>query len=146
MFQVLGIAIGLGLAFGLDARFTPMLWFGLAGLLVHAVLLSGVSLGLSVVLPPVVAGVIAYLLPVLPGIAGLLLGNPSWFVRLPMLAIYYVSPAMMPVDLVGDSFSKELMEPQYGLYARVLVENLLYAIAVFALACAVFGRREVKLR
>lgn len=146
MFQVLGITIGLGLAIGLDARFTPMLWFERVGMLVHAALLSGVSLGLSVVLPPVVSGVIAFLLPVLPGIAGLLLGNPSWFVRLPMPGIYCVSPAVMPVDLIGDSFSKEFMEPQYGLCARVLAENLLYAIAGFALACVVFGRREVTLR
>lgn len=146
MFQVLGITIGLGLAIGLDARFTPMLWFERVGMLVHAALLSGVSLGLSVVLPPVVSGVIAFLLPVLPGIAGLLLGNPSWFVRLPMPGIYYVPPAVMPVDLIGDSFSKEFMEPQYGLCARVLAENLLYAIAGFALACVVFGRREVTLR
>jgi len=145
-FQVVGIVIGLGLAVGLGARFAPTLWLGLAGMLVNAALMSGVSLGLSVVLPPVLAGAVAFLLPVLPVIASLMVNNPWWVVRAPMLAIYYLSPAVMPADLVGDSFTKELMHPQYGLYARVLAENLCYAVAVFTLACAVFERRELTLR
>ena len=45
----------------------------------------------------------------------------------------------------GESFAKELLAPSYGLYAQVLVENVLYAAAVMVVACLVFARREIRL-
>ena len=145
-FQLAGILLSLGVARLIDASYAPTLWVGLAGTLINVTLLSGVSLGLSVVVPPVVAGVGAFLLPVLPALVERATANPWWLVKWPATAIYYLMPAKMPSDLVSDSFSKELLNPNYGLYARVLGENALYAVAVFALGCVLFSRRELKLR
>ena len=145
-FQMIGISIALALTYALGVPFAPTLWLGLAGMFVNAALLSGVSLGLSVVAPPVLAGICAFLLPSLPDLVRLLLRVPSRLLRVPALPIYYLSPAKMPSDLVSGSFSKELVNPTYGLYAGVLAENLLYAVAAFALGCVLFARRELKLR
>ena len=55
------------------------------------------------------------------------------------------TPTQMPASLLGESFAKELLAPHYGLYAQVLVENVLYAVAVMVVACLVFARREIRL-
>jgi hypothetical protein len=72
--------------------------------------------------------------------------HPRWFVSAPAIAIYYLSPADMPVNLIGASLSKQLLHPQFGLYGGVLAENFLYGVMVFALGCVALGRREVRLR
>jgi ABC-type transport system involved in multi-copper enzyme maturation permease subunit len=145
-FQLVGMSIALALTYALGVTFAPTLWLGLAGMFVNAALLSGVSLGLSVVAPPVLAGICAFLLPLLPVLVNPFLGVPNRLLRLPALVIYYLAPARMPADLVAGSFSKELVDPTYGLYAGVLAENFLYAVAAFALGCVLFARRELKLR
>jgi ABC-type transport system involved in multi-copper enzyme maturation permease subunit len=145
-FQLLGILLALGLARALHADFSPTLWLGLLGSLVNVLLLSGVSLGLSVVTPPVLAGVLAFLVPVIPQLVAGLTRNPRWVFRLPALAAYYLTPAAMPVNLIADSFSKQLLHPDYGLYGRVLGENAVYVVMVFALSCLVFARKELRLR
>jgi ABC-type transport system involved in multi-copper enzyme maturation permease subunit len=145
-FQLAGVLITLGLTLVLHAKFAPTLWLGLVGLFVNSTLLSGVSLGLSVVTPPILAGIVAFLLPSLPSLADVFIKIPRWFARGPAFVAYYLAPAKMPVNLIGDSFKSEIIHPTYGLYSRVLVENLLYALVVFAIGCAIFSRRELKLR
>lgn len=145
-FLLIGISIALVLTYALGVPFAPTLWLGLAGMFVNAALLSGVSLGLSVVAPPILAGICAFLLPLLPDLVGFFLGIPNRLLRLPALVVYYLSPASMPADLVAGSFSKELLDPTYSVYAGVLAENLLYGVVAFALACVLFARRELKLR
>jgi ABC-type transport system involved in multi-copper enzyme maturation permease subunit len=145
-FQLLGTLIGMGLARALHADYAPTLWLGLVGTFVNVLLLSGVSLGLSVVTPPVLAGVLAFLIPVVPEMVVRLTNSPRWFFRLPALAAYYLTPAAMPANLVADSFSKQLLHPDYGLYERVLAENGAYVVMVFALSCFIFSRKELRLR
>lgn len=145
-FQLIGVVIGIGLALMFHAKFAPTLWLGLAGLFVNSTLLSGVSLSFSVVAPPILAGIGAFLVPSVPSLVEFFLGIPKWFIRWPALLAYFLSPAKMPVNLIGDSFSQELLHPAYGLYLRVLSENLLYTLAVFTVACAIFARRELKVR
>jgi hypothetical protein len=145
-FQLTGILAGLALVFGLGASYAPTLWLGLAGTLVNAVLLSSVSLALSVVMPPVLAGAGAFLLPLVPHMLDWLMDSPRWIVKLPVHALFYLAPAAMPENLIDGSLSKEIVDPEYGLYARILVENLLYAGAAFALGCLVFARRQLRLR
>jgi hypothetical protein len=145
-FQLLGVVAGLAVTRIFDVRFVPTLWFGFANMFVGATLLSGVSLGLSAFMPPLPAGFCAFLLQIAPSLAKDFLHDPKWLVRAPAFAAYYLAPAALPVNLISDSFSRELIHPEYGLYSQVLCENLLYAAAVFALGCVVFGRREPRLR
>jgi ABC-type transport system involved in multi-copper enzyme maturation permease subunit len=146
VFQLAGIVLALVIASIFDVQFAPTLWLGFAQMFVDAAFFSGVSLGLSVVLPPVLAGAGTVILSALPSTVESAIEHPRWILRLLTTAAYYISPAVMPGDLIAESFSRELLSPDYALYFRVLVENLLYAIAVFILACAVFARREIRFR
>jgi ABC-type transport system involved in multi-copper enzyme maturation permease subunit len=144
------LALGVGMAaistYAFAVPHTPMLWMACAALFVNVLFFSGVSLGLSVVVPPIVAGVLALLLTFLPSMVEETLKHPSWTARALSYVAYYIAPASMPESLSGQSFSKELLHPAYGLYARILGENALYAIVVFAIGCALFARRETRMR
>ncbi len=146
IFQAIGLLLALGAARYYGAAHTSMVWLGCAEPLVSVLFLSGVSLGSSVVVPPVLAGAIALLLPTVPLFLSDVLKHPNGAVRLLANVGYYIAPAKMPVDLLSQSFSKELIHPAYGLYSRVLAENVLYAVALFAIACVIFARREIRLR
>jgi ABC-type transport system involved in multi-copper enzyme maturation permease subunit len=145
-FLVVGIvgAIIWGAFFNL--HYAPILWLGVADLFVRATFLSGVSIGLSVVLPPVVAGASTFLLTVLPLIVHDAMESPRWILRMLAVAGYYLAPAHMQVDLIGDSFKKEMVDPKYALYSQVMLENLFYMGVILLLACAIFKRRELRLR
>ena len=145
-FQATGVLLAVGAATVYKTPHSPVLWLACASMFVSAMLFSGVSLGLSVMMPPVVAGAIAFFLTILPSIVEDTLRHPSWVGRALSNVAYYASPAKMPVNLLGLSFAKEALHPAYGLYGRILGENVLYAMAVFAIGCAVFARREVRLR
>jgi hypothetical protein len=145
-FQLIGILLGLALALAFRVPLASTLWIGLAGTFVQIALLSGVSLGLSVVMPPIMAGGCAVLLPLLPAMVQGLTHHPRWFIYGPATAVYYLSPAEMPVNLISASLSRQLLHPQFGLYAGVLSENLLYSVAVFALGGIALGRKELRFR
>jgi hypothetical protein len=143
---LIGVAIAAASVEYYQVDHTATLWLGCAESVVAVIYLSGVSLGLSTAMPPMVAGGLTWLIKLLPLMVSDWLKHPRWIVRALAHAVYYFAPANMPVDLVSTSFNKELVHPDYGLYAQVLGENTLYAIVVFALGCAVFARREARLR
>jgi len=145
-FQILGVLIALLIGQIFDVRFSETTWLGIVEMFVDALFFSGVSLSLSVIMPPVPAGASALLLSMLPAMVSDLTKDPRWFLRLPALAAYYAGPARMPVSLISESFSKQLLHPDYALYIQVLAENLLYVVAVFIVGCVIFARRELRLR
>ena len=145
-FQAIGIVLAVIVTFAFKVPHTPGLWLACAAMFVAAFYFSGVSLGLSVMMPPALAGVITLFLTFLPSMVEDTLEHPRWIARTLSYAGYYLGPAEMPVDLTAQSFSKELLHPAYGLYGRVLGENLLYTVVVFAIGCAVFARREMRQR
>jgi len=114
-------------------------------LFVDAVFFCALSVALGAIMPPVAAGAGTVFAQLMPSLARPFLADPRPLVSWLALAGYYVGPAQMPVSLLGHSFAKELLNPSYGLYAQVLVENVLYAAAVMVVACGVFARREVRL-
>ena len=65
---------------------------------------------------------------------------------MPTLLGYYLAPARMPANLLGLSFAKSQLHSQHWLYVRVLMENLLYAVALLIVANAIFRRREIRVR
>jgi ABC-type transport system involved in multi-copper enzyme maturation permease subunit len=146
LFQLIGIVVALVVARLFDVRFVSTLWLGFAEMLVDTLLLSGISLGLSVFMPPVLAGAGAFLLQATPGLVKDYLQHPFWVVRIPAFVLYYLSPASMPSNLIEESFTKQLLHPNSSLYSQVLFQNLLYSAAVFIAACAIFARREPRLR
>lgn len=145
---LLGLGIGIGLAimrvFELEMR--PLLWFSMLEMFAHATLFTGVSLGFSVVLNPILAGGVTLLLPSVPAMIEFLLRHPHWALKGLAAAVYYLGPAQMPTDLLADSFERELLQPDYSLYARVIVENVLYSMTLLLAGCILFSRQEIKLK
>jgi len=129
-----------------NLQYGSLFWLGIADLFVRATFLSGVSIGLSVVLPPVAAGAITFVLTILPLMVKDTMGHPNWIWRTLSTLGYYLAPAHMRVDLIGDSFKKEMVDPKYFLYGQVMLENFLYTGAVLLVACVIFRRRELRLR
>jgi ABC-type transport system involved in multi-copper enzyme maturation permease subunit len=145
-FLFIGVAGALLISLWLDVSYAPTLWLAFAGYYVTATFYSGVALGFSVFVPPVLAGILAFLLSVLPSIAQNAIHDPRWLHRIPALFGYYLGPARMPVDLAAQSFSKEALHTDNWLYVRILGENALYVIAVLVLASFFFRRRELRMR
>ena len=71
--------------------------------------------------------------------------HPRWFIHAPAIAIYYLSPADMPVNLISASLSKQLLHPQFGLYGAVLADN--FCTEWWSShGCVALRRREMRLR
>jgi hypothetical protein len=118
----------------------------MAEIYVHAIFFSGVALGFSVFLPPALAGALAFFLSVLPSIMRDAVHDPRPLHRIPALIAYCVGPAAMPVDLMSDSFAKQRLHTEYGLYLAVLGENFFYALAILLVAAFIFRYREIRVR
>lgn len=146
IFLFVGIGGALLVSLWLHIPFAPTLWLAFAELYVAVTFYSGVALGFSVVVPPVLAGIIAFLLTMLPNFVEGAIRNPRWLYRIPALIGYYLGPAQMPVNLMGESFAKERLQSDYWLYLRVLAENSLYFVAVLIIASLIFRRREIRVR
>jgi ABC-type transport system involved in multi-copper enzyme maturation permease subunit len=145
-FLTIGTVGALGVSVWLHVPFASALWLAIAEIHVRAVFFSGVALGLSVFMPPMLAGVLTFLLSILPAILRSATHDPRWIYRLPALIGYYLAPAHMPVNLMEESFAKERLHTDYALYLRVLAENLCYTLAVILIAAVIFRRREVRVR
>ena len=142
----LGIGIGLVIMWAFELEMRPLLWFSMLEMFAGATLFTGVSLGLSVVLNPILAGGATLLLSSVPNMIELLFRHPHWALKGLAATVYYLSPAHMPTDLLADSFERELLQPDYALYARVIVENILYSMSFLLAGCILFSRQEIKLK
>jgi len=138
----LGIVGGCAMAWNFGISLPLLFWFAAAEMFVDALLPCAVSIALGAFIPRGVAMIAALCLRSMGSFAKLFM-NASFGVI--ASAIYYLSPAAMPIGLLDASFGKHLLEPQYGLYAAVLTENLLYTGAVILLAALLLSHREVKL-
>ena len=145
-FQVIGILVTISIMQVFDLHAAPIFWAGCAEMLVKPVFFSGISLGLSVFMPPLLAGGSAFLLSVASHFLGDALHHPQWFLRQLANLAYYLLPAQMPGNLIAESFQQASMHPKFALYFQVMGENLLYTVAIFTVACVFFRHRELRLR
>ncbi len=143
---MIGILGALLVAFWWHVSLSPFFALALLEMAVMVTFYSGVALGLSSFLPPVLAGCGAFLLAILPGLVSGATRDPRLLHRLPALIGYYFAPAEMPVNLLGASFAKAELHPDTWLYLRVLAENFLYALVIVIVASAIFRRREIRVR
>ena len=142
----LGFGIGLAIIWSFELEVRPLFWFSMLEMFAFITLFTGVSLGLSVVLNPILAGGVTFLLASLPNMIEFLFRHPHWALKGLAAAVYYLCPAHMPTDLLADSFEREPLEPDYSLYARVIVENVFYSMTVLLAGCILFSRREINLK
>src|SRR5262249_46387687 len=142
------LAIGLAAAAGLLAYMSVPIgmtfWLQAAGYAVAVVYLSGVSLAVGSMTAPAFAGMMTLLLMGLSATVGPFLHASNWQ-RIAAWVVYALCPAPMPQGLIGSS-GAEPIDPQYGLFAAVLAENVAYTVAALLLAWWWFGRREIRAR
>ena len=144
VFLAIGVIIGLLCAWDLDVQILPMLKVALTATVVSIVCFTAVSMMLSVFLTPVVTSVVGIFMVMAPDLVKPLFEHQWASIRALATVIYYAFPAGMPVSLINESFGKIALNPNYTLYFRVMLENLLYGAFAFLLAFAVFSRREIQ--
>ena len=71
---------------------------------------------------------------------------PATLVRVGAQAVHLLVPAKMPENLLAEGFSQDLLNPEYGIYVQVLIENALYGLMLLTLGCVAFGYREIRLK
>jgi len=146
-FLAVGTGIAVVLALSFDVGWSQMASFTALNMFVEALFYSGVALAMSTFMVPMLAGCCSYLFfMILPHFIAEGLQDPRWIQKVLAYTLYYLTPAQMPADLLGESFSKQLLHPRYGLYFGILTENLLYAGALFILGSVIFSRKQLRLR
>lgn len=143
-FVATGIALASGIAVAYDVSLPRTFWFGLAGSVVRVFLLSGVAIGFSVFMAPVLAGVASLFVTILPGMVAERLHHPDLLWRFVSYATLYLCPAEMPAELLD--LDKSILVPDFRLYLKVMTENVAYVVVVFGLACAAFSHRDAPLK
>lgn len=146
LFVGVGVVAALGMA--LYWGMTPSLVFalGIVELFLMAAVVSSVSLAMSSVVHPVIAGGGALVLFHLESLTSPLTANPNVLASYVASAGRYLAPARSPISFLEAGLLKGLAQPDYPLYVSVLVENAGYAIAFAVAGALVFTQRELKLR
>jgi len=145
-FFSLGLLVVSSVMWIYGAQVSALFWIGACRSFLLAVIISSASLAIGTVSSPVLAGALPYLLAMLGGFVSESLNDPEAWRRLLATAFHLLMPAKMPADLLSLSFRMGLLNPDYGLYFQVLLENALYAVVLLVLACVAFTRRELELR
>lgn len=147
LFNLLGIATGLGLILLFGIRFSSLFWLGIVQLFVVSMLYSGASLFFSTFTTSMAAGLMTFMLYLLSGLRSEFMEVGSRIVNFLGEAIYFLGPVQLPAMPFVESLSKVSLEgSQFALISGVLLENFLYAIFLFMIAAAVFRRREILVR
>jgi len=120
-------SVVMALVFGLylDLPVNTMFIIGLAETFVMLALYCGITMGFSTFMTPIAAGIVAILMLSLGSMFNSYLDNPNFLLRMLAYVTYYLSPAQMPLDLIGTSYSKTFVDPDYALYIKIVVENFL---------------------
>jgi len=129
------------IAFGLSPN--GLFWTALALSLVSILLTSTLATMIAMFLSPIVAGGLTFFLVVLQGLVTTLITQPWGWVRYSGLLAYYLLPSHPHDDVLGLALRSAMLNPEYGTYVMVLLENVGYSVSLLLVACAVFGVKEV---
>jgi ABC-type transport system involved in multi-copper enzyme maturation permease subunit len=146
VFFVIGVIVATLIIQLFDAQISLLFWVGVAQNFLIVTILGTAALALSTVSSPVFAGGLPILISILAGFARIGTEAVDLWVRLISKTVYFLLPASMPANLVADSFRIQPLDPDWGLYGQVLLENGGYALVLLALGCVVFQSRELRLK
>lgn len=146
LFLAIGMLLVAGLLPVFDVRPSGLFWLGVLGSFVMVTLVSGLALLLGTFTSPVFAGGATLVLGITGSVIVRAVDHPALWVRLPARLVYFLAPARAPGNMMMQGLQVDLLRPEYGLHAAVVVENVLYGLALLALGCIVFTVREVRLR
>ncbi len=129
-----------------EAHVSTLFWVGLVRSFISVTILGASALALSTVASPVFSGGLPILFSMLTGFSTMAMDHPSPVLRTVARGFYLLMPAPMPGNLISQGFDAEPLDPDWGLYGQVLLENACYALVLLGLACAVFNARELRLK
>jgi len=130
LFLSIGVLLTLGLLSLLDMNPSVPFWLGVLHTFVKVMVISSLALLLGSVGSPVFAGGACVLLGMITNILLRGVDLPWTSVRLLVRGYYFLAPAQMPGNLLSEGLSVELLNPEYGIYVAVIVENIVYAPSV----------------
>jgi ABC-type transport system involved in multi-copper enzyme maturation permease subunit len=146
VFFIVGMAAASLIVRLFDAETTPLFWVGVADGFFKVTIMGTAALALSTISTPVFAGGLPILISILSGLTSFGVEDPSFWLRTLSKAVYFLLPASMPGNLLAESFNVQPLDPDWGLYGQVLLENAGYAFVLLALACIIFQKRELRLK
>lgn len=146
LFVGIGAAAALAVSFHWGLHPSPLFALGVAEMILGVAIVSAVSLALSTLFHPVLAGGGALVIVHLPLLMAPWGDHPRAAVRVLVDGASYLSPARSPVALLESGLVKGLLDPDYALYLSVLAENAGYAFAAVLAGALVFRHRELRAR
>lgn len=141
-FALLTCLVGGVLAAYVGIQTTPLFWIGLAQTLPRAILIFGVSFGLSSMFRPLLAGAITFLLFALSSDSMELTRHGFWLIRWIATFFSIVGPARLPGYPLKEGLQLVPTEMSYAPYAGVVIANFLYATSFVLLALGWLERRK----
>jgi ABC-type transport system involved in multi-copper enzyme maturation permease subunit len=145
-FFVVGIVFTSLLLVMIDAHVSPAFWLGAAQMFIQVMLVSTSCIALGTIVSPLVAGAVPVVLSILHTVSAQFLEHPLALIRLPAQAFQLLMPAGMPDNLITQGLDRDVLDPEYGTYLQVLLENGLYVFFILLFAFVVFGSRELRLK
>jgi hypothetical protein len=147
VFLLLFLVIGIGSGFSVLAlpRLEPgaAFWWGLAQLLARTFVMTSLFVCLGSLLRPVTAGSLALALYALPELVQPWLDDPRLLVRVPAMVGQVLAPAVLPGDPISAGLTRSSLAPIGWLPGLVVLENVLYGLAVLLVCGILFARRDL---
>jgi len=138
------LALSLLAAWWFTVDLSLVFWLGLLQALVAYIATAVIAVALAAVSSPMTAGLIVIFgMPLARDLGAWLtkLDQPLWATV--GFLLYCFAPATSPHELIHHSFDSSLIDPAYGVTTLVMLENLGFAVLLFALAAWAFDRREI---
>lgn len=142
-FYLVGILLCAGLMLFWNVSFTPLFLTGLFYQFVILVVFSAISFVLSLFVPPVGGGGLAFILWTLSSQFEGLMESSFASIRVIGTALFYLSPALIDQNLIENGILDNVIDPSFGLYWGVIAENILYAVLIFYIGAIIYKKKDI---
>ena len=145
-FFLVGMVLAVVIIQFFEAETSLLFWVGVAQSFLKVTILSALALSLATISTPVLSGALPILISILGPYARLGMEDSALWVRLLSKGFYLLLPASMPRNLLEQSFSMTPLDPDWGLYGLIILENAGFAAVLVGLGCFIFSTRELPLK
>lgn len=124
---------------------TPLLIVGIIHKLGVLFAYSSIAFVLSLFLPSIVGGGIAFMLFIFRGIFQQMSESSITAVETIGYFFYYIIPAVSTDQLVKNGILDNMLDPAYGSYLSIIAENYLYAAVLFFGGTLLYQKKDILL-
>ena len=128
-----------------EISFTYLFWTGISNYIVGMLLYPGLSFIFSLFIPAVIGGGLAFIIWQFSAAFKLAMQSSIDWLKPIGTVLYYIAPATISESLVERGILNNLLEPEFGLYWSIIVENFLYIAVVFFIGALLFKRKDIVL-